>query len=149
MQEIEQAPTQMEKKELAKQYGLVPERYPPITDMFVGFDLFKDFSCDTLHLLLLGLFKKFMIALKEKLPEEQLKKTAALVDSVMHPVLYKNRPSGACVLNPGSQIGRSIKAAIQVLYYGLHVAEADQIYCRTAYNLAELSFFLFTETDPE
>ena len=119
--EIRNERTATGKKRLGIQYGIDERKLECILLELPNFDLTTDLPADILHHFTLGWVKKSFIALKnEILSADSLEKICEVLDNVIWKE-YKSRTSSNALKKAGSQIGRNLKAYLQVLWYGLWI----------------------------
>ena len=142
------------KKVLGVRYGLDVNNLESIVATLDKFDLTKDFPSDILHHFLLGWGKKSYIFFKnEVLSAEALDQLCHIFDQLIWNE-YKSRTNSNALKKAGSQIGRNIKALLQVLWYGIWILiktdpakfQADlEVFLRAFFYLGKLNYLFFNE----
>jgi len=142
------------KKRLGTKFGLDINNLDSILDQLVNFDLTTDIPMDILHHFTLGWVKKSFIFLKnEILSDEALNQVCEVFDQIIWKE-YKSRTNSNALRKAGSQIGRNLKAILQVVWYGLWVlikSNPDlyrgelEIFLRAFFYLGKLNFLFYNE----
>ena len=156
IEEIENAPTMAEKKELGVKYGIDEHRLDCPLDSLHHFDLTRDLPADVLHHLTLGWSKKAIVNLKDNhLSAETLNVLCAILDTCVVWKEYKTRTSSSALRSIGSQIGRNIKALLQVLWYALYLfvmSDPERNHgmfsiLRMVYYLSKANYIIYNENE--
>lgn len=108
------------KKELAKEYGLNREHLHSPLENLQYFDICRDLPVDSLHHVLLGWVKKSLSQFKKALSDRELVEVCAVLDSLTWKE-YTQRTNKNALLKVDGQIGRSLRALMQVMWYPLEI----------------------------
>ena len=155
IQQIQNAATRAEMKQLGVQYGLDIENLDTILTDLNKFDLTKDLPADILHHFLLGWMKKTLKGLKSDfLSPVNLDKLCAVMDKIILWKEYRCRTTSNALRTVASQIGRNIKALTQVMWYPLYLligqdpgAHRDlEAILRTLFYLSKIGYMMYNET---
>ena len=154
IQEIQNEPRAERRKRLGVQFGLDKDDPNAIIDTLHKFDMTQDLPADILHHFTLGWCKKSFIYLKDEiLSAESLDQICQIFDQIPWKE-YSSRTNSNALRKAGSQIGRNIRALVQVFWYGLWVligTDLDryrvdlEIFLRVFFYLGKLNFLFFNK----
>ena len=152
--EIKNEPLQTEKKKLGVKYGLDIKNLDTILSDLIQFDLTEDLPADMLHDFLLGWFKKTLMEVKSNfLAQRDLDFLCAVLDKIILWKEYKTRTTSNAFRSIASNIGRNIKALVQVIWYPFYLmlglnpgAHRDlEAILRTIFYLSKMGYMLYNE----
>ena len=154
IESIKNTATQAGRKRLGVQFGLDIENLDAVLDTLPKFDMTQDLPSDILHHFTLGWGKKSLIYLKnEILSNESLEHLCQIFDQISWKS-YLQRTNSNTLRKVGSQIGRNIRALLQVVWYGLWVlmwSDPDRYRCdlevflRVFYYIGKLNFLFYNK----
>lgn len=150
--EIKNEPLLGEKKRLGVKYGLDHNNLDTVLSEITKFDLTKDLPADVLHHYLLGWMKKTLILLKtDHLTKPIQDELCMMVDQIILWKEYSPRTTSSAFKSIASNIGRNIKALLQVIWYPIYLiigfnpaANRDlEAIVRTIFYLSKIGYMLF------
>ena len=139
------------KKKLGIKYGLDINNLECPIEQLDHFDMTRDFPQDLLHHFTLGWCKKSLVYLKtDVLSENLLLKLCEVFDCIVWKE-YTLRTTSNALKKVGSQIGRNIKALMQIVWYGMWIllkGDSDlraelEVFLRAFFYLGKLNFIFF------
>ena len=154
IESIKNTATQAGRKRLGVQFGLDIENLDAVLDTLPTFDMTQDLPSGILHHFTLGWGKKSLIFLKNDiLSDESLEQLCQIFDQVSWKS-YLQRTNSNTLRKIGSQIGRNIRALLQVVWYGLWVliwSDPDryrydlEVFLRVFFYIGKLNFLFYNK----